>query len=46
MSDIIVKALDALGYALAEHGHVWTNEERSLYERAISFCGDYMDSDL
>lgn len=31
----ILKALDALGLALVNHGHQWTPEERSLYERAV-----------
>ena len=30
------KALDALALALAEHKHVWTDEERSTYEQAIA----------
>lgn len=31
----IVDALDALALALTEHGHQWTDHERSLYEEAI-----------
>jgi len=42
----ILNALDTLALALVEHGHIWTNEERSLYESAISFCDDCKDSDL
>lgn len=34
---IIVRALDALGLALAKHDHVWSSNERQLYEGAISF---------
>lgn len=33
---IIRDALDRLGLALVEHGHVWTNDERRLYEQAAS----------
>ena len=32
---IILDALDSLGLALVEHGHVWTDEERKLYEDAV-----------
>ena len=32
----IVNALDALALALTNHDHQWTDEERSLYEKAIS----------
>jgi hypothetical protein len=31
-------ALDALGLALANHDHQWTDAERDLYERAIAAC--------
>lgn len=34
--DVAIRALDALGVALAEHGHVWSAKERRLYERAIA----------
>lgn len=33
---IITKALDKLGLALADHNHQWTDEERRLYERAMA----------
>lgn len=36
----IVRALDLMGVALAEHGHVWTDEERAAYEEAIRICDD------
>ncbi len=36
--EVIVKALDKLGLALAEHGHEWAVEERELYERSISYA--------
>ena len=42
---VISEALNALGLALVEHGHKWTNRQRQLYERAISYAG-YTDSDL
>jgi hypothetical protein len=29
-----IEALDVLGMALIDHGHGWTDYERSLYERA------------
>ena len=35
---LIVEALDALGLALADHGHVWTDRERQLYESAVTSC--------
>lgn len=34
--NIALRALDALGLALANHGHVWTGPERNLYERAVA----------
>ena len=34
--EIIIKALDKLGLALAEHNHKWTVEERELYEESMS----------
>lgn len=33
----ILEALDALGVALADHGHTWTDRERSLYETAVQY---------
>lgn len=38
-----IEALDALGLALADHGHFWTNRERQLYEAATS--ASRMDAD-
>ena len=35
-SEIVIEALDKLALALTDHEHQWTNEERKLYERAIS----------
>lgn len=32
----IGRALDALALALADHGHVWSEELRSLYEGALA----------
>jgi len=32
--DEILKAVDMLGVALADHGHQWTPEERAGYEAA------------
>ena len=34
----ILDALDMLGLALAEHGHVWTPEERAAYEKAVKIA--------
>lgn len=39
LSDI-VRAFDLMGVALAGHGHVWTDEERAAYEKAIRICTD------
>lgn len=33
---IILGALDSLGTALAEHGHMWTDGEREIYEQAVA----------
>ena len=35
----ILDALDALALALTDHGHEWTERERSLYETATSYVG-------
>ena len=32
---IVLEALDCLAVALADHGHVWTDRQRALYERAV-----------
>jgi hypothetical protein len=32
----ILEALDAMGVALADHGHNWTEKERRLYEDSVS----------
>ena len=32
---VALAALDALGLALVDTGHRWTNEQRRLYERAV-----------
>ena len=34
--EIIIRALDILALALADHHHQWTDEERRLYEEAIA----------
>jgi len=34
--EVIIRAIDKLGLALAEHNHQWTVEERELYEKSIS----------
>lgn len=47
MQNIIIKALDALGLALSNHDHVWTDEERQLYESAVAIASDdYTETDL
>ena len=33
---IAIEALDALAVELSEHGHVWADRERRLYEEATS----------
>jgi hypothetical protein len=32
---LIINALDAMGLALTDHNHQWTEEDRSIYEKAI-----------
>ena len=45
--ETITNALDALGLALANHDHVWSDCERQLYESAVAISYDgYMASDL
>jgi hypothetical protein len=36
---LILGALDTLGTALADHSHVWTEGERTIYEQACALCG-------
>lgn len=33
------EALDLLGVALAEHGHTWSVEERTAYDKATGIIG-------
>jgi len=33
----IAEALAALALALTDHGHVWTERERQLYETALDY---------
>jgi hypothetical protein len=40
----MIEALDALAVALAGHGHVWTETERALYERAVMVSSCRMGS--
>src|SRR5712675_2394846 len=45
---IALRALNALGLALASYGHKWSASERFLYEAAVgelTFSDGYMDSD-
>jgi hypothetical protein len=46
--NVVLSALDVLGKALADSGHVWTREERRLYERACSALAEreYITDDL
>ena len=37
---LIIKALDMLGCALADYHHQWTDEERELYEQSIELLAD------
>ena len=34
----IAKVLDRLAVALADHGHVWSDDEVEAYEAAIAYC--------
>lgn len=34
----ILEALDALGLALADHGHQWSEKEAALYETAVAYA--------
>jgi hypothetical protein len=34
--NVILAALDALGLALVEHEHVWSDELRKLYDDAVA----------
>ena len=34
----ILDALDALGVALADHEHTWTDREHHLYEVAVAYA--------
>jgi hypothetical protein len=36
-SNPILEALDLLALALADHSHVWTDREKTLYETAVSY---------
>jgi hypothetical protein len=43
----ILEALDALAVALTNHGHLWTDRERQLYETAVAYVsGARTGSDL
>lgn len=35
-NSLIIGALDTLGTALTNHGHVWTDGERTIYEQAMA----------
>lgn len=41
-AQVILGALDSLACALTEHGHAWTDGERTIYEYAVGllphFC--------
>ncbi|WP_129141536.1 hypothetical protein [Modicisalibacter coralii] len=36
----VVRALDMLASALADHGHTWTDEERGAYDEAVANIQD------
>lgn len=38
-AQLIIGALDSLGVALTDHGHVWTEGEQAIYERAMELLG-------
>lgn len=44
LGELCVGALDLLGVALAHHHHVWSDEERSLFERALDCLGRHYPS--
>lgn len=36
-NNVILRALDTLAVALADHDHNWTNGEKQLYETAVEY---------
>lgn len=41
--NLVKKALDEMGLALIEHNHQWSNELRSLYEKAVKEVTSFSD---
>jgi hypothetical protein len=41
-----LRALDALALALVDHGHVWSADERALYDAAVTSCAGCRDVGL
>jgi len=37
--NLIIGAMDTLAVALADHGHCWSDGERSIYEQALGALG-------
>ena len=35
----VLEALDMFGVLMIQYGHVWTQEERRMYERAVRILG-------
>ncbi len=35
--NLIMGALDSLACALVDHGHTWTDGERTIYEMAVEY---------
>ena len=43
-ANAVIRALDILGGALADHGHNWTDEQRATYDRAVAFARKQQDA--
>lgn len=44
-NELAIEALDALGLALADHGHKWSDRERQLYEAVTTASSSRKGSD-
>ena len=41
--ETMLVTLDLMGVALAEHDHVWTEEERGMYEKSIRIARKFLE---
>ena len=41
-AELMRATLDLMAVALTEHDHVWTDEERQMYEKAIRIVRRYL----